>query len=78
MTDAPNTIEEQLKELGRQFNHAQNIISGLLDQAAHQRRHITELEVKLAARDERIRLLEDGQCRCAETSKCGLESILDA
>lgn len=47
MTNKPDTIEEQLKELEAQFQHAQNIIRGLTEQKL-------ELEMKLMTQSELV------------------------
>ena len=58
MTDIANTVEMQLGELARQYKHAENIISGLMDEREHMAIRMADLERQLCEARER-------QCRCA-------------
>jgi len=79
MTLAPNTIEGQLAELKAQYTHAAAICKNLRDMYEDKKRQHTELEIKLAARNVTITLLQaqidnlsgdSGGCG-AETCQCG-------
>ena len=58
MTLAPNTIEGQLAELKAQYTHAAAICKNLRDMYEDKKRRHTELEIKLAARNVTITLLQ--------------------
>ena len=58
MTNIPETIEEQFKELERQYTHAQNIITALKVHWEDEKRQRLSLEMRLAAKSELIRTLE--------------------
>jgi len=64
MTDIADTIEEQLKELERQYKHAQQVISGMSEMLRDQKFIINQLEMKCAAKQAIIGEMEKRLCKC--------------
>ncbi len=76
MTNAPDTIEEQLKELRRQYKHACNVMEQMQKMNNQNEREIFDLEARLAAANTRSEACEcGGECGEAVEVFKGLERI---
>ena len=77
MTLAPNTIEEQLKELERQYQHACNLISGLTELGSNQRQMIDRRDKTIFELNEQIEF-KDRELAAMEIAQSDLRMKLVA
>ena len=65
MTDAPNTIEEQMRELARQYTFLENVCKALrLDNKMREKKEAW-MEEEMAGLRLQLHEARERQCRCA-------------